>query len=135
MSIDETTTEIEQESGRPKILVVDDTDFLRELFEASLRRAGYSVDTAEDGRKALELYRAQKPPYGLVITDFQMPGMNGIRFAKEIRANGNGVPIVLSSGTNVGDEAEWRGAGIAGLLPKPFNYASLVSCVQQHYKG
>ena len=134
-SIDETTTEIERQSSKPKILVVDDESMIRNLAKDVLEMLGYGVETAPDGATALRLYLEGKSRFGLVITDNDMPGMKGIQLAGEIRANGNGVPIVISSGKYVGGAELLRQAGVSDVLPKPYRISQLQACVEQHYKG
>src|SRR5687767_11730001 len=63
-------------AARPRILVVDDEASIRDLLEKTLIMADYVVDTAPDGRSAIERMRLY--PYDLLITDLRMPGMDGL---------------------------------------------------------
>jgi CheY-like chemotaxis protein len=68
----------------PSVLVVDDTAAARELERAVLAAGGYEVRTARDGEEALELLRAERPD--LVVTDYDMPRLDGLGLCRAIRA-------------------------------------------------
>jgi two-component system chemotaxis response regulator CheY len=105
-----------------KILIADDSRVMRQIISRTLRQAGfsgYNVIEAVDGKDALEKTIDQKPD--LVLSDWNMPEMNGIQLLRELRANGVTVPFgfVTSEGTT-----EMRGladdAGALFLVSKPF---------------
>jgi CheY-like chemotaxis protein len=105
--------QINSESGATErtILVVDDSDDLRELYETLLRHEGYEVKTVPDGEQALEVLRAWRP--GLVITDVFMPGMGGLELITRLRSDfAPPIPpiIVFSGVSEAKDEALKRGA-------------------------
>ncbi|ASA21580.1 response regulator transcription factor [Paenibacillus donghaensis] len=77
------------------ILVVEDDKHVRRLLEAVLKREGYSVVTAEDGVKALEVLDAQH--IDLIILDIMMPNMDGYEFAKEVREANSLIPILMAT--------------------------------------
>ena len=80
----------------PRILVVDDESSIRDLLAKTLAMADYDVDTATDGRSALEQLRLY--PYDLLIADLQMPGIDGlsvIREAKRLKAD---LPVIIITG-------------------------------------
>ncbi|MGB9606733.1 MAG: response regulator, partial [Bryobacteraceae bacterium] len=78
------------------ILLVDDNKLGLSARKALLEEQGYRVTTAASGEAALELFRRAR--FDLVITDFKMPGMNGIELIRAIRAERPAVPIILISG-------------------------------------
>src|ERR1044071_6178413 len=80
---------------RGRVLVVDDTAAIRELERAILERAGYDVVTAADGKEAL-VRIAQRPP-DIVLTDVEMPDLDGLQLVQAIRATPRiaGIPVVL----------------------------------------
>jgi two-component system chemotaxis response regulator CheY len=85
-----------------------------------LKQAGYSVLTANSGDTALNVLKTNKP--NLVITDLNMPGMNGIEFIKAAKANANlrFTPfIILTTESGAGKKDDARAAGAAGWLVKP----------------
>lgn len=92
-----------QTRGRLKkglsILVVDDDDTIRELFRRLLESKGYTIDTASDGYKAVELARKKK--HGLAFIDIVMPGMNGYLTFLEIKKINPGMKAVMMTGYSV----------------------------------
>lgn len=79
-----------------QILLVDDNQIGLTARKTLLEEQGYSVTTATSGEAAVELFRRR--PFDIVITDFRMPGMNGIELIREIRGERPEVPIILLSG-------------------------------------
>ena len=82
-----------------KVLIVDDDPFIRDMLAAILESSGYSVDTAENGAEALKKYN---PDAGisLIISDMNMPEMDGLELIKKIRGSGSDVPIIILTGNN-----------------------------------
>ncbi len=79
-----------------RILLVDDNELGLAARKALLEEQGYTVSTATSGEAAVELFRHK--PFDIVITDFRMPGMNGIELIRQIRSEKPEVPIILLSG-------------------------------------
>lgn len=83
---------------RPRAVVVDDDDGLRELLELTLRRGGFDVvGRCGDGGEALEVVRRERPD--LVLSDLIMPGLDGFALARRLRAEAPGVVIAMLTGT------------------------------------
>src|SRR6516165_1084248 len=110
-------TEIDSPAGSQSaaaghtILVVDDSDDLRELYETLLRYEGYEVKTASSAEEALRIVRTWRP--SLVITDLFMPGIGGLELITRLRSDfAPPVPpiIVFSGVSEAKDEALKRGA-------------------------
>ena len=115
-----------------KILAVDDSKTMREMVSFTLKNAGYDVVEAEDGQAALLVLNGAK--VDAVITDLNMPNMNGFGLIRAMRANPSYkyTPILML--TTEGDSAkkdEGKAAGATGCLVKPFNPAKLVEVVQK----
>jgi two-component system chemotaxis response regulator CheY len=115
-----------------RILTVDDSKTMRDMVAFTLRKAGFDVNEAEDGQKALTVLSGAK--FDLIITDLNMPNMDGISLIKNVRANSThrGVPILIL--TTEGDgtkKAEGKAAGATGWLVKPFSPDKLVELVQR----
>jgi CheY-like chemotaxis protein len=70
-------------NGKPLILLAEDNRVIADVLRFNLERAGYGVVVARNGREALELFRRQN--FELVITDYQMPGLNGEQLCRGIR--------------------------------------------------
>ena len=115
-----------------KVLAVDDSKTMRDMVSFALRSAGFDVIEAEDGRKAIEKLASTK--VDLVITDLNMPNMDGIALIKALRADARcrSVPILLlTTESDPGKKAEGRAAGATGWLVKPFNPEKLVELVNR----
>lgn len=83
---------------KARLLIVDDEPGLCEMLADSFRLAGYEVETALDGKKALAL--AQNSKYHLIISDVNMPGMNGLEFIESLRALPDETPAIMLSAKN-----------------------------------
>jgi excisionase family DNA binding protein len=113
-------------SDRPRILVVDDEQAVREVLGKALTVANYDVDTASDGAAALERLRAVG--YGLLITDLKMPGMDGLSVIREARRLRPDLPIVIITGCSTEASAiEAINLGVAGYLTKPFRLPRILA--------
>jgi len=84
--------------GTETILIVDDEPQIRESSDIMLKRLGYTVLTAEDGRQGLDTYSTHHDDIRLVITDLAMPKMDGSKMAASIRENNPDLPILLCTG-------------------------------------
>ena len=102
------------------ILVVEDDKNARRLLEAVLKREKYSVFTAEDGIKALELLESQH--IDLIILDIMMPNMDGYEFVKEIRASNSMIPILMATAKYLPEDKK-RGfiVGTDDYMTKPID--------------
>ncbi len=114
------------------ILVVDDSSTIRQLVSKALEEAGFQVMTAENGRQALKRINEHRPD--LIISDINMPEMNGIEFCKKIHSDPNlaVIPFLIMS-TN-SDRAIMRRMlhwGAASYLVKPFNLEQIVITVER----
>ena len=110
---------------RDRILVVDDDRDACELFATVLRQAGYLAEAVGDGFEALARVKASRPD--LVLTDLQMPGMNGIELIRNLHAIDRDLPVVLTTGTETHDLCTSAQAyGAVACLPKPVNLDELL---------
>lgn len=119
-----------------KVLTVDDALTMRKLIAFTLRGAGLEVVEAADGVEALEVLRNQ--PVDLIITDVNMPRMDGIAFTRQARTtpNGRAVPIlILTTESEVGKKNEGRAAGATGWIVKPFQQEQLLAVVARVLPG
>jgi two-component system chemotaxis response regulator CheY len=114
------------------ILAVDDSSSIRQMVTLALTRGGYEVISAEDG--AAGLAKARTTRADMVITDLNMPGMNGIALIREIRKlpNYTGVPILfLSTESDPAVKQEAKSAGATGWIVKPFQGEQLLAAVKK----
>jgi two-component system response regulator MprA len=109
-----------------RILVVDDDAAVRDSLARTLRFEGYQVDTAPDGRQALDAVRAAEPD--AVILDVGMPVMNGLDACRQLRGEGLFVPVLmLTARDGVGDRVAGLDAGADDYLVKPFALQELLA--------
>jgi two-component system chemotaxis response regulator CheY len=114
------------------ILVVDDTRSMRKMVATVLQGAGYVVEEAADGAEALEMARFRV--FDLVVTDHNMPRMDGVTLVQSLRE----IPeydevalIVLSTETGPELKAKGRAAGATGWMAKPFDPTKMLDIVRQ----
>lgn len=114
------------------ILTVDDSSSLRMAIRIALTGAGYTVTEAGDGREGLT--KAQAAKFDLIITDLNMPNMDGLSMIKEIRKLPiqTGTPIVFLT-TESADEMKQqaKAAGATGWLVKPFQPEQLIKIARK----
>jgi excisionase family DNA binding protein len=104
---------------RPRVLVVDDEQAVRDLMSKYLATADYDVDTVQDGPTALERLRSNE--YDLMITDLKMPGMDGLSVIRETRRQFADLPIIIITAYSTEASAiEAINLGVSGYLTKPF---------------
>jgi len=110
-----------------RVLVVDDSAFSRAFIIRMLNDIGIeNIVQAKDGKQALALFERQY--FDLIVTDFNMPGMDGLQLIKKIRASDDqkSVPILMvTSEQNQNRLAAVEKAGVSALLDKPFEPASI----------
>lgn len=114
------------------ILTVDDSVSIRQMVSFTLKGAGYGVVEAVDGEDGLE--KAKANSVNLVLTDQNMPKMDGLTLIKTLRGMSQykGVPILMLT-TESGDamKTEGKAAGATGWLVKPFDPAKLLEVVKK----
>ena len=115
-----------------KILVVDDSLAWLGLAGEILTACGYQVQTCEDPRDALSLLKQNPEQIGLVITDLQMPCLDGIELAAELRKINAALPVVLTSAAMFELPSEkLQRLGIRDFLTKPWDRERLFSVLRQ----
>jgi two-component system, chemotaxis family, chemotaxis protein CheY len=111
-------------------LVVDDSTTMREMVSYSLKEAGFDTLTAGDGQQALDVLQGKS--VDLIISDLNMPVMDGITFIKQARQRDElkGVPILmLTTESQAGMKEQGKAAGATGWLVKPFNPEMLLKVI------
>lgn len=114
------------------ILTVDDSPSLRMAVRIALTGAGYAVTEAGDGTEGLAKAGTQR--FDLIITDLNMPRMDGLTMIRELRKSPTqtGVPIIfLTTESEDGLKAQAKAAGATGWLVKPFNAEQLVKVARK----
>jgi CheY-like chemotaxis protein len=115
------------------ILVVDDDESIRELLRLHLASAGYDVRVAEDAIAAG--YQVLKSTPDLIITDVNMPHMDGFEFVAALKADKTlpYIPVIFL--TSVEDDHRGKELGAVGYVTKPVRADHLLSVVAQHVPG
>ena len=114
------------------ILVVDDSLAWLRLAREILTAGGYQAQTCNDPREALSLLEQNPEQIDLVITDLQMPGLDGIELAVELLKMNPTLPVVLTSAFMFRMPSEkLRSLGIRDFLPKPWDHRQLFSIIGQ----
>jgi two-component system chemotaxis response regulator CheY len=115
-----------------KVLVVDDSNSIRDMVSFTLKSAGYDITEAKDGFEGLSKGKAGK--FDLVISDVNMPNMDGITLCQELRKlpSFKFTPILMLT-TESSTEMKMRGksAGATGWLVKPFNPEKLLATIKR----
>ena len=111
------------------IVLVDDEPYILHVLAIKLRNAGYNVFTAVDGEEALEVCLNEAPD--LIITDYQMPYLNGMEFCRKYReSSGRQIPAVLITAREFDVECnEMSGGGIESVISKPFSPREIIELV------
>jgi two-component system, chemotaxis family, chemotaxis protein CheY len=114
------------------ILTVDDSASMRQMVKLTLSSAGYNVIEAGDGVQGLTTARCSA--VDMVLTDLNMPGMDGLALIRELRKlpSFTGVPIILlTTESDAARKQEARSAGATGWITKPFQPEQLVSITKK----
>lgn len=114
-----------------RVLVVDDDNAVRDVLQLILRRAGYDVRLAGNGLEALNEMRSGGAD--LVLLDIEMPGMNGLEFCEQMRANPawQKIPVIMMTGRPVqGLPEKVIKAGAIELVSKPFERVTLLEKIK-----
>ena len=115
-------------SGRNvNVLVVDDQEVIRDTLQTALDDEGFTVETAANGREALDILERWKPC--VILLDLMMPVMDGWTFRAEQKRSGSNVPVVLLSAA--GELAvHQRALDAAAVIAKPFDIDRVISTIE-----
>ncbi|RST85394.1 response regulator [Aquibium carbonis] len=114
------------------ILTIDDSSSVRQMVSLTLASAGYAVIEAVDGSDGYD--KATTAPVDAILTDLNMPGMNGLDFVRKYRTHpsSRGVPIVfLTTESDDGFKQQAKAAGATGWIVKPFRQDQLLAVVKK----
>lgn len=116
--------------SKGRVLLVDDDPAVLRAFGRTLRRAGFEVDEAADGKEAVE--RVHRDGFDVILSDIAMPGMSGIQLLREVREHDLHVPVVLVTGDPaVSTAVQALEYGAFHYLTKPVGDESLVSVTEK----
>lgn len=111
------------------VLLVDDDPTLIAVFEAVLRKGGYTVLTAANGQQALEILRTST--ISAIITDMHMPKMTGIALLGQLAAEGSKIPAILVTGSGKLEDSYAQAPGVSALLLKPIGSRTLLRTLER----
>lgn len=124
-----------------RVLLVDDSDLIRDIAVALLEDLGVAVTVAEDGAEALEALEKARlvsdgRPFDIILMDVQMPVLDGLAATRAIRASRHPelvrIPVVAMTGnTAAKDRAAFAEAGMDDQLPKPFGLKNLIELLDR----
>lgn len=117
-----------------RVLTVDDSRTMQGMLRKALEGAGYDVIQGGDGVEGLEVLQAADPTPNAIITDINMPRMDGFEFIEAVRALGQykHLPmIVLTTESDPEKKARARAVGATGWIVKPFSTDSLVAAIRR----
>jgi CheY-like chemotaxis protein len=117
-------------ANRRRILVVDDEEGIREVLSTVLSGMGYEVVTANSGTQALNLFL--RSSFALVLTDLEMPGMDGWNLASRIKDRSPDIPVVAMTGQPKEDVMERiKGDSFNAAIFKPFRLEQLLEMIEK----
>jgi CheY-like chemotaxis protein len=122
--------------GRGHILYVDDETMLLEVGSELLEMVGYKVQTADSGKKAVDIFQRDKDEIDLVLFDMIMPGMNGGELFDKLKEIRPDIKTILSSGYSIDGQAqEIMERGCDGFIQKPFDVKNLSRKIRSILEG
>lgn len=118
-----------------KVLVVDDSMLIRQKVSDFLLSKGHTVFDAEDGASGIDIFK-KDPTFDLIITDLNMPEMNGIEMCSALQALEVPLPPIFMLTTETNPELKTRGkaAGVNGWIVKPFSEQKLSILLESVFK-
>ncbi len=123
-------SKIYSQNKQISILFVDDDDSCCDVAAMALKSEGYNVVTAADGQEALDIFQANGQDFDLIITDFQMPKMDGVQLLEAIHAIDPRFPMILCSGQIA---LAQESLSLTGVIPlkKPYSAQSLYKTIDE----
>ena len=123
-------------AARRRILCVDDNKFARGAIAHTLARAGYQVDSAADGREALQIIGAAGDLYHALLTDHEMPYLGGLGLVRGVREMNLKLEVIVVSSRIEDEEArQYELLGVRKILEKPLMPIDIQSAVDALFEG
>ena len=111
-----------------KILVVDDNNFLRIVVSKMLSLLGYEVSSADSGENGLSVFLKNK--FDIVLSDYEMPGMDGVAFACSVKKSSPRTPVVIMTGAGRETVFSRKSTAVDEVISKPFTLAEIDETIQ-----
>ncbi len=117
-----------------KILIIEDEQGISRFLSEGLREEGYDTVVASDGQEGLRAFHAERPD--LVLLDWMLPSMDGIKVCREIRTEDKDTPILfLTAKDTVAETIEGLRAGANDYIKKPFSFEELLERIRIHFRN
>lgn len=117
------------------VLVIDDKKPIVDMIRQMLKRKGYHVKGCQNPVEALSCIKTNPDAYSLIITDMEMPQMNGVQLFQSLREVRTDMPVILLTGYSHSiDETRARKIGFSAYLKKPISLAEIVKVVDSFLK-
>jgi len=110
------------------VLVVDDNEFLRIVVSKMLSRLGYEVSSADSGESGLRIFLKNR--FDIVLSDYEMPGMDGVAFACCIKKTAPRTQVVIMTGAGTETVFSRNSAAVDEVISKPFSLAEIDQTIQ-----
>jgi DNA-binding NtrC family response regulator len=118
-------------TGSERILLVDDDLLITENYQIALTKLGYDITVMNCSKSALDIFKLYPHRYDLIITDYNMPNLNGIDLAQEIYKFRSDIPIILFTGfSDESLEEKARTAGIRSFVTKPIMMRNMAKIIR-----
>jgi DNA-binding response OmpR family regulator len=114
-----------------RILIVEDETSIANFIREGLEEEGFAVDTADNGKKGLQLALQNLDEYDVILLDWMLPGLNGIEICRSIRQENKVVPIVFLTAKDTVDDAVFGlESGANDYIRKPFSFEELLARIR-----
>ena len=110
------------------ILVVDDNNVLRIVVSKMLSRLGYEVSSADSGENGLSIFLKNK--FDVVLSDYEMPGMDGVAFACSVKKSSPRTPVVIMTGAGKETVFSRKSTAVDEVISKPFTLTEIDETIQ-----
>jgi CheY-like chemotaxis protein len=111
-----------------KVLVVDDNNDLRIVVSKMLSRLGYEVSSADSGENGLSIFLENK--FDIVLSDYEMPGIDGVAFACSVKKSSPRTPVVIMTGAGKETVFSRKSTAVDEVISKPFTLAEIDETIQ-----
>jgi CheY-like chemotaxis protein len=111
-----------------KILIIDDNNDLRMVVSKMLSRLGYEVSSADSGENGLGLFCTDK--FDVVLSDYEMPGMDGVALAYSVKKSSPCTPVVIMTGAGKETVISRKSTAVDEVISKPFTLAQIKKTIQ-----
>jgi CheY-like chemotaxis protein len=110
------------------ILVVDDNNVFRIVVSKMLSRLGYEVSSADSGENGLRIFLKNK--FDIVLSDYEMPGMDGVAFAYSVKKSSPRTPVVIMTGAGKETVFSRKSSAVDEVISKPFTLTEIDEAIQ-----